>query len=108
MGITKTHIFTERQNDLAEDFKALAHPARVAIVQYLASAGGCICQNIVEEIGLAQATVSQHLKVLKHAGFIQGIIEGPVTCYWLDYKKSKQFLKLLNNSLGNISPEKCC
>ncbi|MBX2846195.1 MAG: metalloregulator ArsR/SmtB family transcription factor [Saprospiraceae bacterium] len=108
MGITKTHIFTERQNELAEDFKAMAHPARVAIVQFLANAGGCICQDIVAEIGLAQATVSQHLKVLKHAGFIKGQIDGPAVCYCLNYRKCNQFLKLLNNSLGNLNPENCC
>jgi len=108
MGVTKSHIFTERQNDLAEDFKALAHPARVAILQHLANAGGCICQDIVKEIGLAQATVSQHLKILKHAGFIKGNIDGPATCYCLSAQKCNTFLKMLNNSLGNLNPENCC
>lgn len=108
MGVTKSHIFTDRQNDLAEDFKALAHPARVTILQHLASAGGCICQDIVKEVGLAQATVSQHLKILKHAGFIKGTIDGPAVCYCLSAQKCNQFLKLLNNSLGNLDPANCC
>ena len=72
MGTTKSDIFTTEQNQVAEMAKALGHPARVAILQYLATQNSCVCGSIVSEIGLAQATVSQHLKALKEAGFIQG------------------------------------
>jgi len=80
MGASKTNLFTKEQNQLAALAKALAHPARVAIVQHLLHKG-CQCSEIVEEIGLAQATISQHLKVLKSAGVIQGEIQGAAVCY---------------------------
>ena len=67
MGITKSEIFTGKQNKLANMLKALAHPARIAIVEYLFNSKSCICGDLVEELGLAQATVSQHLKELKTA-----------------------------------------
>ena len=69
MGITKTEIFTEKQNKLATMLKALAHPARIAILQHLIKINSCICGDLVEELGLAQPTISQHLKELKNAGF---------------------------------------
>jgi ArsR family transcriptional regulator len=69
---------------LATMAKALGHPARVRILRYLARVQGCICGEIVKEVGLAQATVSQHLKVLKSAGLIQGTLSGPSTCYCLE------------------------
>lgn len=78
MGITKTHHFTEGQNEIATVLKALAHPARIAIIEYLLSVETCICNDIVAEINLAQPTVSQHLKELKNAGIIQGEVESKV------------------------------
>jgi DNA-binding transcriptional ArsR family regulator len=77
MGLTKTEIFTDKQNKLATMLKALAHPARIAIVQHLIKLNSCICGDLVEELGLAQPTISQHLKELKNAGLIQGTIEEP-------------------------------
>ena len=74
MGTTKSDIFTKEQNDIANLAKAIAHPARIAILQYLINKNACVCGDIVDEIGLAQATVSQHLKELKNAGIIQGNI----------------------------------
>ncbi len=93
MGATKTDLFTKEQNDLANMAKALGHPARIAILQYLVNQKGCVCGSIVDEIGLAQATTSQHLKELKNAGIIQGTIDGVSICYcinprvWQEYKK---------------------
>ncbi len=76
MGLTKTEIFTDEQNKLATMLKALAHPARIAILEQIIKANACICGELVDELGLAQATISQHLKELKNAGIIQGTIEG--------------------------------
>jgi predicted transcriptional regulator len=75
MGLTKTEIFTAEQNQLAQLLKAMAHPARIAILQRILLSNTCICGDLVEELGLAQATISQHLKELKSVGIIQGTIE---------------------------------
>lgn len=108
MGLTKTEGFTKTQVDLATLAKALGHPARIAILQFLASHQACVCGDIVEELPLSQSTVSQHLKELKNAGLIKGDIEGPTVCYCIDEKawiKAKQFLNKLFDSreTGN-----CC
>jgi predicted transcriptional regulator len=95
MGATKTEIFTERQNRLAQMMKALAHPARIAIIQQLLKTNACICGDLVDELGLAQATISQHLKELKNVDLIQGTIEGTSVCYCIDAKVWKQFKKEL-------------
>lgn len=90
MGITKTEIFTAKQNKLAQMLKALAHPARIAIIQHLIKAEECICGDLVEELGLAQATISQHLKKLKNIGIIKGCVEGTSISYCIDEKVWKQ------------------
>ncbi|WP_116790594.1 ArsR/SmtB family transcription factor [Flavobacterium psychrotrophum] len=84
MGITKTAGFTKTQNSIATMAKALGHPARVAIIEFLLNTPGCICGDIVNELPLAQPTVSQHLKELKNAGLIKGTIEGTAICYCID------------------------
>jgi predicted transcriptional regulator len=84
MGLTKTEIFTAEQNKLATLLKAMAHPARIAILQQILKANTCICGDLVDELGLAQATISQHLKELKTAGLIQGTIEGVSVCYCIN------------------------
>ena len=84
MGLTKTEIFTEEQNSLAVMLKAIAHPARIAILQRLINTNACVCGDLVDELGLAQATISQHLKELKNAGLIQGTIEGVSVCYCIN------------------------
>ncbi|MET6997834.1 ArsR/SmtB family transcription factor [Chitinophaga defluvii] len=84
MGLTKTDLFNKKQNDLAQMAKAIAHPARIAILQYLIKANTCICGDLVDELGLAQPTVSQHLKELKNAGLIKGTIEGTSVCYCIN------------------------
>lgn len=76
--------FTEEQSQIALFAKAFAHPARVKILQYLFEAKSCVCGDIVEEIGLAQSTISQHLKELKGIGLIQGTVEGTSVCYCID------------------------
>ncbi|GAA4777411.1 MULTISPECIES: ArsR/SmtB family transcription factor [Flavobacterium] len=84
MGITKTDIFNEQQNKLATILKALAHPARIAILQHIIKQNACICNDLVNELGLAQATISQHLRELKNIGIIKGNIEGTSVCYCID------------------------
>jgi predicted transcriptional regulator len=91
VGLTKSEIFTDKQNKLAQMMKALAHPARIAIIQHLIKAQACICGELVDELGLAQATISQHLKELKKVGIIQGTIEGTSICYCIDQKVWSQY-----------------
>lgn len=87
MGITKAELFTERQNELASLAKALGHPARIAILEHLVRANQCINGDLVEELGLAQATISQHLKELKTLGFISGTVEGTSMSYCINAAK---------------------
>ncbi|MGZ8559584.1 MAG: ArsR/SmtB family transcription factor [Chitinophagaceae bacterium] len=93
MGITKSEIFTAKQNKLASLLKALAHPARIAIIQHLVKSEACICGGLVEELGLAQATISQHLKELKNTGIIKGCAEGTSVSYCIDEKVWQQVKK---------------
>ena len=81
MGATKAYEFTAKENKLAKYAKALAHPARISILQFLAKKQSCVCGDIVDELPLSQSTVSQHLKELKEAGLIQGEVEGARVCY---------------------------
>ena len=83
MGVTKTDIFTTKQNTLAMYAKVLAHPARIAILEFVFNAKQCICGDLVKEIGLAQPTISQHLKELKSLGLLKGTVEGTSVCYCL-------------------------
>ncbi len=109
MGLTKTQIFTEQQNRLAVMLKAIAHPARIAILQQIISSNACICGDLVDELGLAQPTISQHLKELKNTGLIQGTIEGVSVCYCINpevWKDLQQQLGGLFNSY-EVKPD-CC
>ena len=108
MGTTKTEIFTDKQNRLAQMMKALAHPARIAIIQQLLKSNSCICGDLVDELGLAQATISQHLKELKNAGLIQGTIEGTSVCYCIDPKAWKQYKKELEAFFIPYQGNNCC
>ncbi|CAM1345726.1 ArsR/SmtB family transcription factor [Tenacibaculum amylolyticum] len=110
MGLTKSEIFTPAQNELAAIAKVLGHPARIAILEYLAKAKTCICGDLVNEIGLAQPTISQHLKELKRLEIIKGTIEGTSICYCINEEKWNeinttvtQFLQIFSNSNTN-----CC
>ena len=109
MGLTKAEIFTDKQNRLAQMMKALAHPARIAIIQHLIKAQACICGDLVDELGLAQATISQHLKELKNAGLIQGTIEGTSVCYCIDPKVWKQYKTAFESFfVAYDSGKSCC
>ena len=109
MGITKTEIFTKQQNELALLLKAMAHPARIAILQQIIKEQACICNDLVEEIGLAQATISQHLKELKNAGIIKGNVEGTSMCYCIDEKKWAHIKKQLETFFAaKVDFSKCC
>lgn len=108
MGLTKTEIFTAEQNYLSSLLKAMAHPARIAILQNIIKANACICGDLVEELGLAQATISQHLKELKNAGLIQGTIEGVSVCYCIHPENWKLLSEQLGSFFGSYTPQKNC
>jgi DNA-binding transcriptional ArsR family regulator len=108
MGLTKSEIFSDKQNRLAQMMKALAHPARIAIIQHLVKINACICGDLVEELGLAQATISQHLKELKTAGLIQGTIEGTSVCYCINPQAWNQFKKELDSFFVAVKGSDCC
>jgi predicted transcriptional regulator len=109
MGVTKTEIFTEEQNKLAQLLKAMAHPARIAILQQIIKANACICGDLVDELGLAQATISQHLKELKNAGLIQGTIEGVSVCYCINPENWKTLEVILADFIASYKgASNCC
>ena len=107
MGATKTDHFTDRQNQIANIAKALGHPARIAIIEYLMKVNECICGDIVNELPLAQPTVSQHLKELKNAGLIKGNIEGTSICYCIDESTFDILMGYFSNVIS-VNKEKCC
>lgn len=110
MGATKTEHFTDKQNNIATLAKALGHPARVAIIDYLLKVNTCICGDIVNELPLAQPTVSQHLKELKNAGLIKGDIEGNTICYCIDPKafdKLQRYFAQISTRLEKNKTQ-CC
>ena len=107
MGLTKTQIFDATQNELSAIFKVLGHPARIAILQHISRQNACICNDIVEEVGLAQPTISQHLKELKRLGLIEGEIEGNTVCYCIKLDRWKEIQDLLN-SFFNETKINCC
>ena len=110
MGTTKSAIFTDQQNKIATVAKAFAHPARVAIIQYLFKLNACICGDLVEEIGLAQPTISQHLKELKNLGIIKGTIEGTSVCYCVNEEILAEIKLLFMDFLDkdSNSNNQCC
>lgn len=110
MGATKAEEFTVKDNHIAKYAKALAHPARVAILKLLIQQKTCICGDIVEELPLSQSTVSQHLKELKEAGLIKGDIEGAKVCYCIDEKKWNIAKNLLSDLFVSYRAPaaKCC
>lgn len=111
MGTTKTELFTEEQNYLAYIAKALGHPARIAIIQHLLKENICINSDLVQELGLAQATISQHLKELKDADIIQGSIEGAKICYCINpvrWELIKRQFNQLFNQFPDPATTDCC
>lgn len=108
MGAAKTEEFTVKDNRIAKYAKALAHPARVAILQVLLKKQTCICGDIVEELPLSQSTVSQHLKELKEAGLLKGEIDGTKVCYCIDEKEWENAKNYLNTLFESYKPRKSC
>lgn len=109
MGLIKTEIFDMKQNEIALFAKVLGHPARVAILQHLFKIDVCICGDLVNEIGLAQSTISQHLKELKQIGLIKGNIEGTSVCYCIDKEKWTDMKKVMQAFLDqDIKNSTCC
>ena len=107
MGLSKTEEFTKSQNEIAALAKALGHPARIAILQFLAEQKSCMCGDIVNELPLSQSTVSQHLKELKKVGLIKGDIEGPSVCYCVDAKALAKAKKMIDE-LFTVVQVNCC
>lgn len=110
MAFHKKEEFTQKEQDLAAFAKALSHPARIAILKVLAQKNECICGQIVEELPLAQSTVSQHLKELKSAGLIEGTIDGPRSCYCINWKAFEKFNSDFNSLFEKLKSvnAKCC
>ena len=105
MGRSKKQAFTHQQNRIADLSRALGHPARIAILEFLAKSNACMCGDIVEVLPLSQSTVSQHLRELKAVGLIRGDIEGTRVCYCIDDKAFEQARKLMDQFL---SIKSCC
>lgn len=111
MAIHKKEEFEQKEQNLAAFAKALSHPARIAILKVLAQRNECICGEIVEVLPLAQSTVSQHLKALKEANLIQGTVEGPKSCYCINWKAFEKFsaeFGSLFSKLKNSNNKRCC
>ena len=108
MGVTKTDLFTEQQNEIAKIAKALAHPARVAIIDYLLKSNACVNGDLVGELGLAQATISQHLKELKNMGIIQGTIEGVSVSYCINPIRWAEVKDLFNEFFDQFKGKVSC
>jgi len=108
MGLTKTEGFTRNQLEIAALAKALAHPARIAILQFLATEKACMCGDIVDELPLSQSTVSQHLRELKNIGLIKGEVEGPSVCYCIDERAWQKVRLIFSDLFKNFDPRNCC
>ena len=111
MGVTKSDLFTEAQNDIAMAAKALGHPARIAIIEYLLKSDSCINGDLVNELGLAQPTISQHLRELKDLGIIQGTIEGTKVSYCINPQRWAEIQNRFNkifNQFKDPSSKDCC
>ena len=107
MGLTKTESYTTQTLALAQLYKALGHPARIAILEFIAKQTTCICGDIVTELPLSQASISRHLGELKAAGLIKGTITGTSVCYCLDPENMPSLVQFLNQ-LNSRSNQTCC
>ena len=109
MGLAKTEMFTDEQNEIALFAKVFGHPARVAILQHLFKINSCVCGDLVNVIGLAQPTISQHLKELKHLGLIKGNVEGTSVCYCINTENWSNMKQVMIAFLDqDISKIECC
>ncbi len=110
MGVTRTDLFTDKQNRLAQWARVLGHPARIAILQYMLEQRTCVCGSLVDELGLAQATISQHLRELKEVGLIKGTVEGTSVCYCIEPKAWAKVQASFNKLFDQYEPNgsDCC
>lgn len=108
MGITKTEAYTERQQRLAALFKALGHPARIAILEQLLREECCICRDFTDEIALSQPTISRHLAELKAAGIISGTISGTRVSYCINPERWTEVKTMLNGLLDRLGGDLTC
>ena len=111
MAFHKKEEFTIKEQELAAFAKAMSHPARIAILKILAQRNECICGEIVDVLPLAQSTVSQHLKELKEAGLINGSVDGPRSCYCINWKAFDEFnqeFSFLFSKLKLQQEKACC
>ncbi|WP_299062348.1 metalloregulator ArsR/SmtB family transcription factor [uncultured Polaribacter sp.] len=109
MGLAKTEIFNDQQNKIATYAKVFGHPARVSILQHLFELNSCVCGDLVNEIGLAQPTISQHLKELKLLGLIKGNVEGTSVCYCIDIENWTKMKEVMFQFLDqDITKNTCC
>lgn len=108
MGATKSYEFGAKENRIAKYAKALAHPARIAIINLLVTKQACVCGDLVDELPLSQSTVSQHLKELKEAGLIQGEIEGARVCYCIDEKEWKHAREIMHKLFESYKTGRSC
>lgn len=107
MGVTKSDLFNNTQNELAAFAKVLAHPARIAIIQFLLKSDTCCNTTLVGDLGLAQATISQHLKELKNVGIIQGTVEGVSVNYCINPKKWNEIKEKFAELFDSFNPPNC-
>ena len=107
MGATKSHIFTDEQQRFAAIARVLSHPARIAIIEYIANQEHCICSDLTLEIGLAQSTISQHLKELKQVGLLKGTFEGPQFKYCIDTEVWDAFGRKFNQFFTSLNQPNC-
>src|SRR5699024_5117620 len=104
MGLAKTELHTDAQNEIALFAKAFGHPARVAILEHLFNTDRCSCGDLVNEIGLSQPTISQHLKELKRIGLIKGNVEGTRVCYCIHPGNWAKMKKIMVDFLNRDVP----
>lgn len=107
MGVSKFDIHSEAINNIATIAKVFAHPARISILQYISNQDNCICNDLVDEIGLSQPTISQHLKVINNAGLLKGNFKGKSLCYCINAERFQEFQNVFN-AFFNTTKSNCC
>lgn len=107
MGTTKSELFSTKHNELAVAAKVLAHPARVAILEYISQQEACICNDLVDVIGLSQPTISQHLNEIKKIGLLHGNFEGKNLCYCINRGRWEELKSSFQKFFDQIA-QNCC
>lgn len=108
MGISKRSIYSDHINFIASIAKVFAHPARVAIIKHISEQEGCICNDLVDEIGLAQATISQHLAVIGDAGLLKGTFKGKMKCYCINEERLSDFREYFGGFIKEVEQNCAC